>query len=477
MRTLTILLLFLLTGLYQAQNYSRDVKMGKKAAQQVEEEMGFFKHDTLQQLISRLGAKLVSHLEKKPEGFEFEFFLVDAPEPNAFALPGGHIYVTRGILPIVQSEDELAGIMAHEIIHVVNRHSVRQYNRNMVPSVLKIPGNIINGITRTRLGNIINVPIDLISSPFIAKYSRKHERQSDIQGIALAARAGYQPDQLAGALERLSREMEVITGEAEHHSFLNDHPYTPHRVEDIHKHSKKLQVEKSQAIYPSHERFILSMKNLCFGDNPRHGSFVDSVLYVQPELGFSIRLPLGWPRADQPEALIANDKNKDAALALSVVKEKKSPHDCGTEMQKKLKPSQKGSLEFAGDSVINGLPAYILRLSGKKKNETVVLELIWIQHNNMTYQIEGVALGDKRKLLASSMRSFMPATDRALSKVKIYELNVVNAREGESLQELSARSGNKLHPRLTCIFNDLEDNSKLKSGQGIKIVEEKPYRP
>ncbi len=149
-------------------------------------------------------------LEKKPTEFEFKFHLVDMEEPNAFALPGGHIYVTRGILPLIQTEDELAGIIGHEIMHVIQRHSVKQFNREIVPAVLKVPGNIINAITFSRLGNIINVPIDIIASPFIAKYSRKHEKEADDLGIDLAARAGYDPAQLANALERLSKEIEVI---------------------------------------------------------------------------------------------------------------------------------------------------------------------------------------------------------------------------------------------------------------------------
>src|SRR5688572_29483874 len=100
--------------LVNAQDYSKDVKLGEENAKVVEQQMGLYQHDSLQRLVQGIGQRLVAQLDKKP--FEFHFFLADSEEPNAFALPGGYIYVTRGILPLIQNEDELACIMAHEII-------------------------------------------------------------------------------------------------------------------------------------------------------------------------------------------------------------------------------------------------------------------------------------------------------------------------------------------------------------------------
>ena len=139
--------------------------------------MGLYQHDSLSRLVNAIGQKLVSRLKNNP--FEFKFFLADSPEPNAFALPGGYVYVTRGILPLVQTEDELAGIMAHEIIHVTERHSVKHMRRGLLGGVLQLPGNLINTVTRTQIGNILTTPIALTSKVFIAKYSRGQEREAD----------------------------------------------------------------------------------------------------------------------------------------------------------------------------------------------------------------------------------------------------------------------------------------------------------
>lgn len=127
-----------------AQDVSLDKKLGAETALMVEHEMGIYQHDSLQLLVNSIGSKLVSRLRINP--FEFKFFLADTEEPNAFALPGGYVYVSRGLLPLIQTEDELAGIMAHEIIHVAQRHSVKQMKKGAVTGLLTVPGKILNTV-------------------------------------------------------------------------------------------------------------------------------------------------------------------------------------------------------------------------------------------------------------------------------------------------------------------------------------------
>ena len=184
--TTAILLLLFAPSL--AQDISVDKKLGAENALLVEREIGLYQHDSLYNLINKVGHKLVAKLKNNP--FEFKFFLADSPVPNAFALPGGYIYVTRGILLLIQTEDELAGILAHEIIHVSERHSIKQMKKGRIGGILQVPGNIINAVTGTRLGNIINTPIAFTSQAFISSYSRGREKESDTCGANLAASAG-----------------------------------------------------------------------------------------------------------------------------------------------------------------------------------------------------------------------------------------------------------------------------------------------
>ncbi len=297
--TRALLLICFLLGVTatQAQDVSIDKKLGAQNAAMVEQEMGLYHHDSLYHLVNAVGNKLVSRLKTNP--FEFKFFIADSPEPNAFALPGGYVYVTRGILILLQSEDELAGIMAHEIIHVTQRHSVKQAQKGLLTGILKIPGNLINTVTGTRIGNIINTPIDFSAKAFIAKYSRGHESESDSYGIQLAASAGYKPEALAEALVRLNKEVALLTGEQERKSYFSDHPYTPERVNSIRKSAPYYKPVNPSPISRNTTHFLQKFDGLCFGENPQQGVFIDT-LFVQSDLRFAWLTPSGWQVMNKP---------------------------------------------------------------------------------------------------------------------------------------------------------------------------------
>jgi predicted Zn-dependent protease len=468
--------LLIITNLSIAQSYVRDVKMGDRAAKQVEQEMGIYKHDSLEKLINAIGQKLVNNLEKKPTEFTFIFYLVDTDVPNAFALPGGHVYVTRGILPLVQNEDELAGIMGHEIIHVVNRHSVKQVNREIVPAVLKIPGNIVNALTFSHLGSILNLPIDFITSPFIASYSRKHEREADEEGIKLAQRSGYRPEALAAVLARLSKGIEVLTGQKEKRSYLADHPYTPKRVEDINKQFAKYGniVEKS-TIYPSNQKFLEQFNGLCYGSNPKNGVFVDT-LFVHPELQFSMIMPSGWNHVNEQNIVASSPKTKDAIVSLAITDGKRSPAELGKEMATKISKSPGTTLLFSADTIIHSNPAYLIRFSNLNKGKTAIMEFIYVSYNNQVYQLSGFSYAEKTNVTAKTIRSFKAATSEESSKVMIPEIKIVLAKNNESIADLSIRSGNKLNEELTQIYNDCGAQLVLSENKSVKIVQTYMYK-
>lgn len=468
--------LLIITNLSIAQSYVRDVKMGDRAAKQVEQEMGIYKHDSLEKVINAIGQKLVSNLEKKPTEFTFVFHLIDTDVPNAFALPGGHVYVTRGILPLVQNEDELAGIMGHEIVHVVNRHSVRQVNREIVPAVLKIPGNLINVLTFSHIGSLLNLPIDLISSPFIASYSRKHETEADEEGIKLAQRSGYRPEALAEVLARLSKGIEVITGQKEKRSYLADHPYTPKRVEDINKQLAKFgnKVEKS-TIYPNNQKFLEQFNGLCYGVNPKNGVFVDS-LFVHPELKFSMIMPSGWVNVNEPTVVASSPKSKDAVVSLGITDGKKSPKELGKEMENKIVKSQGTSIKFSGDTLINSNPAYLLRFTNLNKGKLATMEFIWLSFNNQVYQLSGFSYAEKANLTANAIRSFKAANADEFSKVMIPEIIIVSAKNNESITDLTKRSDNKLKAELIYVYNDCNAQTLLPENKSVKIVQTIKYK-
>ena len=129
---------------------------------------GIYNHQVTQKYIEQLGNKIAAQIEADLP-FKFSFQLVNMVEPNAFSLPGGYVYVSRGLLPMLNSEDELACILGHEIAHIVRRHSAQQMKKSIVPTLFTLPGLLVGGIISPELGAIINAPINAAGSIYLAK--------------------------------------------------------------------------------------------------------------------------------------------------------------------------------------------------------------------------------------------------------------------------------------------------------------------
>jgi predicted Zn-dependent protease len=138
------------------QSVEADREMGREVAEMVKTEMGVVDDATTTAYLNKVGQRLVQ--VNPDQRFDYTFSIVDQYVPNAFALPGGYIYVTRGFLALTNNEDELAGVMGHEIIHVSHRHSARQMAKARGPGLLSLPGRIVGGVISENLGNLINAP-------------------------------------------------------------------------------------------------------------------------------------------------------------------------------------------------------------------------------------------------------------------------------------------------------------------------------
>ena len=221
-----------------SQSIDLDKKLGAENAELVEAQMGLYMDKELTDYVRKIGDRLVDELDKNP--FEFQFHIADEGVPNAFALPGGYVYVTRGLLSLITKEDELAGVMGHEIIHVTQRHSIKQMRTSVLPRMLEIPGAIVGTVVNEDLGNLLNMPISTSNTLLLSSYGRKHESESDNKGVTLASKAGYDPGALKSILDRISKTIEAITEEEEKKSYFSSHPYTPDRIKNIDKVEAKL---------------------------------------------------------------------------------------------------------------------------------------------------------------------------------------------------------------------------------------------
>jgi predicted Zn-dependent protease len=206
---------------------SQEVELGRAAAPEVEKEFGRYEDPELESYLNEVGQRLVALGDIR--GYRYSFKVVNRPEPNAFALPGGHIYVTRGLLALVNNEAELAGVLGHEIAHVNQRHIAKQLTRAVGYQILAlgiVALTAANPGTRGSVGAAVATMQGLMAT-IMTGYSRDLEAEADEVGMRTAARTGYDPGAVAGFM-RAMRTYERLTGQG-YHAF-QDHPATNERV-------------------------------------------------------------------------------------------------------------------------------------------------------------------------------------------------------------------------------------------------------
>ena len=219
-----------------------DVKLGQQAAAQVEQQMPILNDREATNYVAEVGRRLVSSIPSQFQHSEFryQFKIVNASDINAFALPGGYMYVNRGMIEAARNEGEMAGVMAHELSHVALRHGTAQATKqsNPVNQLPAIGGAILGAILGGPLGGIAQTAGQVTSSLIFTKYSREYEEQADTLGAQIMARAGYDPRDLANMFKTIEQQ----SGGSRSPEFLSDHPNPENRFENITREARLLRV-------------------------------------------------------------------------------------------------------------------------------------------------------------------------------------------------------------------------------------------
>lgn len=448
----------------------KEVELGRAEAAKVEESLGLVKDPALERYLQAVGSRLAAVMPKSAA--QWRFGVVDRPEPNAFALPGGPVYVSRGLLALLESEDELAGVLGHEMGHVLARHAVRRLTVGApFALVFGIPAQIV-GIVSEPLGGLVALPGRLIAPLVLAPYSRSQEYEADALGVEYAAKAGWQPEALASALQALQREDALQNGESQRPDFLASHPSAPDRIERILTDASKQPVASRRPIAPDQAAFFAKLDGLLVGDDPRDGTFLGSD-YLHPQLGFAITFPETWMAQDQQTVVVATPENaKGRAFVMLQVSGKGTDPAAGAR-EDGLDPKL---LARGRALAIHGLPA--LRLSGVQRKSAY--EFTWIALGGNVYRVSAVCPESEQVLYQPIFRateeSFRPLSRRELGRVREQRLRIVRAEAGESLLGLLKRTGSAWAPAQAAVANRIEDpGAPLRAGRLVKVARSEPY--
>ena len=448
----------------------REAKVGRDAAGMVERTMGLVEDEALAGYVRQIGERLARHSTRK--GVEYRFFVADKPEPNAFALPGGYIYVSRGLLLLANSEDELAGVIGHEIGHVQARHHMKTQLRTVPFIPLGIAAGLVAFVTSIidpDLGQSVGQVAMLPAAVLLSSYSRGQEREADEIGQKLAAAAGWDPAGLSGMLHSLAREDQLRGNDPDRADFLASHPPAPERSTATRTRAGKLERAEADPIARNHAAFLGRLDGMLVGLSGAEGTFI-AERFLHADLGFSLRFPKGWELHNLPHVVAARDPEEDAFAVMQIVGEGDDPMAVAQNFK-----SQDGVrlIEEPEATRIGSLPAARAMGQSQGRGSRVSIDATWIALDGRIYLIAGMATPDhfaaERKVLRSIAESFRPISDEERGQVREERLRVRTANGGESFSAFVKRTGTRWKPPALAVANGREESEALAAGDRLKV--------
>lgn len=432
-----------------------DARLGAEAADHMASEMGLIDDPALNAYVQAIGRRMVPFAPPRP--FEYKFFIVDQEAPNAFALPGGYIYISRGLIALANSEDELAGVIGHEITHAADRHTAgrQEYEGRLSP-----------------------LSLGYMRYAQIAAYGRDQERDADRGGQILASRAGWDPMAMARFLQDLGAMDRATTGVSRLPSYFDSHPSTPERAATAASRAESLQWQPREHIAPTQADFLRRLEGLVVGQNPAEGIF-EGQRFLHRDMDFSLRFPDGWQLINTREAVGAIEPTGQAFVALRHAGPGNDPQAVAQQFVQGELRQARGKVRHEQTIQVGDLPAYRLEIeAGAIKSGG---QVTFIAYEDSVYRIDMIArAADAAKYEGRGravVRSLRPLTDEEKAAFEITRLHIVQGKAGESLEALSLRTKNALPLGTTAVINDLFINSQVAEGQLIKIGVAEPYVP
>lgn len=291
----------------------QEVAMGAQADPAIVAEFGLYDDPKLAAYIDSIG-QAIARVSHRPN-LQYTFRVVDSPVVNAFALPGGWVYFTRGILAHFNSEDELAGVMGHEVGHVVARHSAEQMSKAQLAQLGLGIGSIVSE-TFAQFSQLAETSLALI----FLKFGRDQESESDRLGVEYSTRLGYDAHKMAGFFRTISRLSEQ-SGQSIP-TFLSTHPNPENREQTVHQLAGEWQQKVDfNPRSVSREKYLRRIEGIVYGENPRQG-FVENNKFYHPDLRFEFPVPEGWKLQNNPSSVIMIDAAQKAIIQFSLAQQK-----------------------------------------------------------------------------------------------------------------------------------------------------------
>lgn len=450
-----------------------EITLGRKTNQQVLQQYAVYDDKELQDYVQQVGQKLAAKGHRSD--LVYRFTVLDSKEVNAFALPGGYIYITRGIMSYLNSEAELAAVLGHEIGHVTARHAVRQYSAAQMANIGATLGAIFIPGMNTAAGNQLT---QLFGTALLRGYGRDHELEADELGAEYLARVGYQPEAMLEVIRTLKSQesFEIMAAREEgrepniYHGLFSTHPDNDTRLKEVVGHANKY--HDPNLTYRGRDIFLQKTDGMIFGDSPREGILRGRNFY-HPDLGFSLQLPQDWNVTNRPDQLLISAPGGAAIMQMAVedINKRIPPREFMTTRLGLKSLSGDQALNIHGNQAHTGLAPINTSFGQRTARFTV------IYFDNRAYILVGVAREAKAAAkydqeFLSTAQSFHAMTVNERELAQPLRLKVIQAEAGDSFSKLASQSPLKTYAEEQLrLINGRYPRGQIEPGTAVKIIQ------
>jgi predicted Zn-dependent protease len=437
----------------------QEIQMGLENDTAVVNSMGLDPDSARQRYVRDLGMRL-ARVSERPN-LPWTFRVIDDPVVNAFAIPGGHIYVTRGIMAHLNNEAELASVIGHEIGHVTARHSVTQMSQQQLAQL----GLVVGVALKPGLARYAGIAVQGLQLLFL-KYSRDDESQADQLGLRYMRRGGYDVNRMPDVFTLLDRVSQA-SGGGRVPDWLSTHPNPVNRRGAI-EHAIAALPPDSLGKVVNRDGYLRQVDGMVFGENPRDGYFHGSE-FLQPDLRIRFTFPAGWTTQNQRQAVLAVSPQQDAMEQLSL-SDQTTPDAAAQAFF-----SQQGVRGAPGRGSIHGFTAAGGAFSALTQDSTLLSgRVVFVSCDGRVYQLLAYAPQARWAAYADaangSLGSFDRLTDPAILNVQAWRVQVVTLTQSATVAEFAQRYPGPVPVATTALVNNVDPDSRMGAGLVKRIV-------
>jgi len=441
---------------------AQEIQMGRDADIDVTASIGLVDDPELQAYVTGIGQRLAAVSERP--ALPWSFKVVDDPVVNAFAIPGGFIYVTRGILAHFDSEAELAAVLGHEIGHVTARHTVSQMSRQQLQTIGLGVGMIFSETVR-EYGGLASAGLQLLN----LSYSRGDESQSDELGLRYITRLGYDADAMIGVFQMLAGV--GGGGEGRIPEWQLTHPYPENREADTRA------LIAAQGIQPggtvSRNAYLDRIDGLVYGEDPRQG-FFQGARFVHPELEFALTFPQGWNTVNQRTVVGAVAPDQAAVVVLEVAEDAQDPASAIQEFLRQ-EGVRGGTVRDDGSGPVERRRA---TFDLTTQDGSLRGEVAFVRYDDVVYRLLGyAATSDWARysgVVDTAISSFSAVTSPAILGVQPWRIDLVTLPGAMSLNTYLSQNPGPVDAAVLARLNRVDAGAALSAGTRIKRVVGQP---